>query len=134
MEKERLQHIDIAKGLCILLVVVGHILQYNFSGTGSSSAFNFIYSFHMPLFMLLSGYVATLSTRKIDFQIGFGFVKRKFYSLAIPFFVWGLFITPFIIRQENLADFFSIAKRLVTDPNSGAWFIIVLFFIRSHLN
>ena len=45
--------IDIAKGIGILLVIVGH--------TGGlpahSTVHHFIYSFHMPLFMFASGFI-----------------------------------------------------------------------------
>lgn len=130
MIKERLLYVDIAKGLCILLVITGHILQYNFSGNGSDTVFNFIYSFHMPVFMLLSGYVAALSQNKIDLKSSICFIRKKFYSLAVPFYVWGLFVTPFVIKRVNLENFYPIAKELLTNPGSGAWFIIVLFCIQ----
>ena len=127
MEKERLQYIDIAKGICILLVVTGHILQFNFTGCGKDTNFSFIYSFHMPVFMLLSGYVAALAQRQVDGKYALNFVWKKFRSLAIPYYVWGLFLTPFAIMQLPLSDFLSTARRLLLEPNSGAWFIIVLF-------
>lgn len=40
--------IDIAKGLCIILVVMGHILQNNTILGMNQPIFNFIYRFHMP--------------------------------------------------------------------------------------
>lgn len=130
MTKERLQYIDVAKALCILLVVIGHILQFNFKGNGSDTAFNFIYSFHMPVFMLLSGYVAALSKKRIDRHEAANFISKKFRSLVVPFFVWGLLITPFVIRQLHQADFIPTAKQLVLNPSCGAWFIVVLFCIQ----
>lgn len=48
IKKERDKSIDIARGLAIILVVVGHsgINQY---------FWNLIYFFHMPLFFFISG-------------------------------------------------------------------------------
>lgn len=46
--KERLHYMDMAKGVGILCVIVGHL--------GSQKISNVIYSFHMPLFFLISGY------------------------------------------------------------------------------
>lgn len=89
----RLQYIDIAKGICILLVIIGHILQFNCCGYGSDTGFIFIYSFHMPVFMLLSGYVAALSQRRIDAGVAIDFIKKKFYSLVVPFFMGTIYIT-----------------------------------------
>lgn len=47
---ERDYSIDILKGIGILTVILGHCL------TWPSNVNNFIYSFHMPLFFLVSGY------------------------------------------------------------------------------
>lgn len=52
MPKERLVHIDVAKGIGILLVAFGHLVKF-----GSYTS-NVIYSFHMPLFFVLSGVFA----------------------------------------------------------------------------
>lgn len=53
----RINYIDRMKGLAILLVVLGHVYSF-VMGAESSEVNRFIYSFHMPLFMALSGYVA----------------------------------------------------------------------------
>lgn len=45
MEKERLSWLDVLKGIGIILVVMGHIYS-------NSIIFNWLYSFHMPLFFL----------------------------------------------------------------------------------
>ena len=49
LTKRRLNYLDYAKGIGILLVVLGHI--YN------NSVKLWIYSFHMPLFFIISGYL-----------------------------------------------------------------------------
>ncbi|ROT03695.1 hypothetical protein ED388_12660 [Muribaculaceae bacterium Isolate-007 (NCI)] len=47
-------YIDCLKGFAIFLVVLGHVVQnYNLM---DSWIFRIIYSFHMPLFMFMSGY------------------------------------------------------------------------------
>lgn len=63
MKKSRDPFWDAAKGVAIVLVAFGHAIQY---GSGrdflwgslyfNQRVFQFIYSFHMPLFMLISGY------------------------------------------------------------------------------
>lgn len=85
---ERLDFIDYAKGIAILLVVIGHLLQYNFVGTPAKELFDVIYSFHMPLFMFLSGYVASLTIDKQLTDKGL-FVKKKAFSLLVPFVFMG---------------------------------------------
>lgn len=72
MEKtdEKNAFIDYLKGIAILLVLVGHCVQY-----GSGAAFfenadyldniimKVIYSFHMPLFIAISGYLFWFSVK-----------------------------------------------------------------------
>ena len=52
--RQRIDWIDTAKGLCMILVIVGHTLPYG------NLMRNFIFSFHMPAFFFLTGYTARL--------------------------------------------------------------------------
>ena len=45
--KQRLGWIDIAKGICLIAVVLGHM---------GIEAFGFVYSFHLTTFFILCGY------------------------------------------------------------------------------
>lgn len=57
VQTKRIDYIDRLKGLAIALVVMGHV--YLFSYNHSSSVIpNVIGSFHMALFMFLSGFVS----------------------------------------------------------------------------
>ena len=49
ISSKRLNYLDYAKGIGILLVVLGHIYNNNTK--------LWIYSFHMPLFFIISGYL-----------------------------------------------------------------------------
>ena len=53
--KNRDLFLDIAKGLAIILVVVGHVVQGSATNFDDLLWFKVIYSFHMPLFVFLSG-------------------------------------------------------------------------------
>ncbi len=60
----RIEYVDSLKGLAILCVVLGHVVQGYIEGTTYPEAnqtfywlHNVIYAFHMPLFMMISGYV-----------------------------------------------------------------------------
>lgn len=55
----RIDYLDIAKGLGLLLVIAGHALELYTPINGDAfTAWKFIYAFHMPLFFLLSGMAA----------------------------------------------------------------------------
>lgn len=61
-------YIDRLKGFAILAVVMGHFLFYVLSTQGI--ALEVIGSFHMPLFMFLSGLVANVHTiRKVSYKL-----------------------------------------------------------------
>lgn len=47
---KRIEWIDVAKAICILLMIAGHTYPVG------SKVRNIIFSFHMPLFFILSGY------------------------------------------------------------------------------
>ncbi|MGN0950010.1 MAG: acyltransferase family protein [Mitsuokella sp.] len=51
----RIEWVDIAKAVAIILVIIGHTVKF---GSGTR---NVIFSFHMPLFFLLSGYTYRLA-------------------------------------------------------------------------
>ena len=76
---KRVEWIDIAKGYGILFVIIGHLyLQDSFLTTQ-------IYTFHMPLFFFLSGYV--FSAKKYNFN---EFIKRKAKTILVPYFALGV--------------------------------------------
>ena len=56
--KQRFTFIDSIKFVLILLVILGHALECNRDIAMNMKAYTFIYSFHMPAFILLSGYFA----------------------------------------------------------------------------
>ncbi len=75
---ERNATLDCVKGLAIFLVVWGHCIQFLFSDVSQSyfqnPVFKFIYTFHMPLFMAVSGYLFSDSERKYS---GFDLLIRR---------------------------------------------------------
>lgn len=79
MHNDRIKWIDTCKGIAMILVILGHshlpkILQ------------SFIYSFHMPLFFFLSGYVFNVKNTFKEFSI------KKLKTLYIPYLVFSLVI------------------------------------------
>ncbi len=76
--KERIHWIDIAKGIAIICVFLGHTI------TTEGVLSSFIYLFHMPLFFMLSGYCFSA---KRDFG---PFVLNKLKTVILPIFTLGL--------------------------------------------
>lgn len=60
MDKGRNISLDIAKGIGIILVVIGHTMSPIMSGNVvMENVYKILYVFHMPLFFLLSGLVSS---------------------------------------------------------------------------
>lgn len=76
--KSRNIYFDILKGIAIILVAYGHVLQTFNSNWESSIIGKTIYAFHMPLFMLISGYFFYPSVKKTDYN---HFIKKRFIHL-----------------------------------------------------
>lgn len=74
--RERIDYIDKARGVLILLVIIGHIFQ-------SGYVHNLIYSFHIPAFFIISGILFKYSnaTQKSYKSI----MISKLYTFGIPF-------------------------------------------------
>lgn len=84
----RIGYFDFAKGICMLLVIVGHCLrslasvnELPYNG-GDLLSVRVIYSFHMPLFMLISGF---LSNTAKSFSM---YLFEKTRRLIWPMFLW----------------------------------------------
>ena len=56
IQSERIEYIDYIKAFAIFMVIVGHSIQNLSTCNELNVVYSFIYSFHMPLFMTLSGF------------------------------------------------------------------------------
>lgn len=114
--KKRLEYIDNLKGILIIMVVLGHSIQ-NFTPDYSNDfMFRFIYSFHMPLFFFVSGFVSY--KEKLTWES----VWKRFKQLMIPFVIWA------IVKSIILWDITKLPF-ILTHPDNGLWFLYTLFFI-----
>lgn len=99
---QRISWVDNAKALGIIAVFYGHIVERIFWDTSIPAAglqYKLIYSFHMPLFFLLSGYLVK-ETRRRKFSI---FMKNKFMTRIVPFFFFNILILPCYFISENIS-------------------------------
>lgn len=111
--------IDNIKGLLILLAVLGHIVE---PLTGPQpylyQFYAFIYIFHMPAFLLLSGYLS---------KGGESFNASKIINqLIVPFVVFNFIYEIFYYIQNGEVS--NYVKGLA--PNWILWFIVSLIFMR----
>lgn len=110
----RIEWLDIAKGIAIILMVLGHT-------SIPQPLSNFIWAFHMPLFFIASG-IATDFCKK-----GFcAFTLHRLRTLMLPFMIYSIIV---LGLYQITAEPRSITSWLQQGWLAYAlWFIPVLFF------
>lgn len=132
--KNRYTEVDIAKGVGIFFVVLGHsIKQTSVSAQWIRLLTYLIYSFHMPLFFCLSGFVSAKILRMNRRERGAYIISRA-KRLLIPYFVIGLLYIPVKLKLSDMAvkpfEVSDIWKLLIgQNPNVSLWFLYILFLI-----
>jgi fucose 4-O-acetylase-like acetyltransferase len=134
VNRARITWVDYAKGVGILLVVFGHTLRGLHSSRiiADSSSFHsvdsWIYSFHMPLFFLLSGLFAE---RRVERSAGV-FLQDKLATIAYPYLIWSTLqtlmqfaVSGYTNSQTSLYDL----ARILINPVMQFWFLYALFLI-----
>ena len=117
--KQRIDYIDRMKGLAIILVVMGHIYGIAFA-LSDDVAYRVISSFHMPLFMFLSGLVACSGATSPFWNLKK--LSRKLRGLVLPLLVFGMCFT-----MTWAKDFESGLKCFWESPNkNGYWYLMTL--------
>lgn len=108
----------------------GHAIQYFIDPSFDfkvNPVFNFIYSFHMPLFMMMSGYFFSSSMK-------YGFVEfgiRRFKSLIIPVITWSVIMVTIkvmyhLLSGKNVFEFEFVKNFVLLVCRSiftGFWFV-----------
>ena len=133
MMNQHFEWVNSAKGLGIILVVLGHapiddILR------------QYIFAFHMPLFFLLSGITfkgGYTDLRPVDFA------RKKGRSLLIPYFTFSIMTYAFwfflerpLLGQDDvdaivpaLGIFYSAGDNYLLTYNPAIWFLTCLFVV-----
>lgn len=133
----RNQYFDQVKGILILLVIVGHVLLGSLE---QNMLRGFIYFFHMPLFLAISGYFISQNTLSIKPYL---LLKKYWHRMLLPFGVallvysaitssnpfsiypyYHLWYIPAIMLFIFYLKFINIIKHI-----NWLFFIIVLLFI-----
>lgn len=114
--------IDFLKGSAIFAVLWGHSIQYlSYGGCDffKNKIFILIYSFHMPLFMFLSGYVFFWSCRKRDLK---SIVLTRIRAIGIPMITWGTISFVWNLKS-NLSHNALTMLKLWAEEVFGIWFL-----------
>ncbi len=118
--------LDALKGFAMILVVMGHIIAFSNSGDLSKNfLFNFIYSFHMPLFFFISGYLVFGRYGPTPGK----WIYRKFRQLIVPYILFTIFYFYILFGRPmfELSPAGVISTLFRFSVPDSAWFLPVLF-------
>lgn len=125
INRERDKSFDIIKGILIYLVVLGHSIQIEFNDSSwNKSLFAFLYSFHMPLFIFISGYFLKSSLSKPFCEMTISKTQRLIIPTVIyTFFIVIIFATSITYKNPgvNIGRLISIIETY--------WYTICIFFL-----
>lgn len=129
--KQRIEWVDTAKGIVILLVILEHTTSI---ATATTFTGLIIRNFDMPLFFVLSGiFFKTYGNI-------WNFLLKKINDLIIPtlFFFWGSCLVYFVLQSIGVHFVIPFQMKYLLDPflpnehfycNGVVWFLIALFWV-----
>lgn len=121
--KQRSVYLDVIKGNTIILVVFAHCIQF---GSGElfcanqqcfdDPLFSFIYGFHMPLFMAVSGFLFWNSVNRHTARL---VAVSRVRSLLVPIIVWQSLFLLFLFTTGQV----SLSPSLLYSYRGALWFL-----------
>ena len=110
-EKIRDYRMDNIKAMLIILVVTGHLLELFLKSGNVKTVYKIIYSFHMPLFIFISGYFARFNLKKI------------ISGIVIPYLV---FQTIYIVYVNYVLNVTKSVKFTYVQPYWLMWYMMAM--------
>ncbi|MBO3745921.1 acyltransferase family protein [Streptosporangiaceae bacterium NEAU-GS5] len=110
--------LDNAKYLAIILVVGGHLIENLRDVPYAHALYFFVYLFHMPLFIVVSGYLSR------NFTFSAGKARKLISGIAVPYVIFEI--------AYSLPRYFLYGKFEISllDPYFLTWFLMSLFLWR----
>ena len=128
--------VDRLKGYACFLVLFGHVIMgIRIAGVDIPQLFwgieKFIWSFHVALFLFLSGVVYKVTGEWRGKKTKCRFIIHKLYNLGVPYVVFSIIyvLINSLVGEANtgfvISDIFNIWKT----PIAQYWFLYALFFL-----
>ena len=123
-DKNRIRVLDIAKGIGVFLVIAGHM-----PSVFPERVRLWIFSFHMPLFFLISGYFAYVYVTIDDVWKA---TLRKIPKLLVPYLIYSLIYSVILNYAEPmpLNSLLTHMIKILNGTQEGVqWFLLCLFWV-----
>jgi len=133
---ERNVLVDRLKGYACFLVLLGHVIMgIRIAGIDIPEFFwgmeKFIWSFHVALFLFLSGVVYKVTGEWKSKKTKCGFILYKLYTLGIPYIAFSAIyiLTNSLVGESNTGFAVSDILYIWKTPVAQYWFLYALFFL-----
>ena len=133
---ERNVLVDRLKGYACFLVLFGHVIMgIRLAGVDIPEFFHgmekFIWSFHVALFLFLSGVVYKVTGEWKGKETKCGFILYKLYNLGIPYITFSAVyvLINSLVGEANTGFALSDILYIWKTPVAQYWFLYALFFL-----
>ncbi|MFC4322897.1 acyltransferase family protein [Litchfieldia salsa] len=112
----RTAYFDNARFILIVLVVFGHLISpFRMEYHLLTTAYHFIYSFHMPAFILIAGFFSKGSFKE-------GYLMKVVQKILVPYIIFQLIYSIVYTIKDQEVTF------TLVDPYWTLWFLLSLLF------
>lgn len=118
--KERLEYIDLAKAIGIVLVIIGHIVPTD------TMCKRLLYAFHMPLFFILSGMLLQ-GIALCELGSWTALLTKRARRLLVPYLIWGMIYSTPTYKNAAFILYGSRETLLKAKSLTSLWFFPVMF-------
>ncbi len=125
---KRIIGIDVMQGIAMVLVVLGHH-RFPFMPEWYMRMFYWIYTFHMPLFIFISGFLVRYSYKGVHGWSEYkGYIGKRVRKFVVPYLIVGIICTLLAFDFENIGT--ALLNLLIAPKQSEVtflWYIYLLF-------
>lgn len=124
----RKKYLDYTKGFSIILMCFAHTMS------GQNPISTWIFSFHMPVFFIVSGILISNRWSNANPSIDdcVMLCKKRLFQLGIPYFFWGIILAAFytllsFISGEDIKIGYYLFRLITFQGINSLWFIPCFF-------
>jgi fucose 4-O-acetylase-like acetyltransferase len=123
---QRDKSLDLAKGIAIILVMYGHL---RYTVLNMDTLYGWIYSFHMPFFIYITGLLTGLKTEKKSDQLW-----SKIKKILFPYLIWNVvgYVISIVLRIQQMTVSQFIHGLVFGDNlkcNLPTWYLLSYFWV-----
>ena len=121
---QRDTRVDSIKFFLILFVILGHLLEVGWDNVVNEKLYSFIYSFHMPAFIILSGYFFKKTEKKrfwrgiLNLVVTYGIFQVLYFGNPMVYRLWGGNSLTISGLYGNVTSFYK--------PAAVLWYVVSL--------